>query len=71
MYWTSLSDFLAMGGHAGFIWPSFGLALAVLLGLGLQSRARMKAAERDHAEARRDARGAGAASKEVSGEAQA
>ncbi|HLT78482.1 MAG TPA: heme exporter protein CcmD [Ferrovibrio sp.] len=59
MYWTSLSDFLAMGGHAGFVWPSFGLALAVLLGLGLQSRARMKAAERENAEARRDLRGEG------------
>lgn len=60
-----------MGGHASFIWPSFGLAVAVLVGLGLQSYARMKAAEHDHAEARRDLRGEGAADKEASGEAQA
>lgn len=55
MYWSSLGDFLAMGGHGGFVWPSFALALAVLLGLGWQSRASMKAAEREHAEARREA----------------
>jgi len=55
VYWASLSDFIAMGGHAGFVWPAFGLALAVLLGLGLHSRSRMRAAERDHAEARREA----------------
>lgn len=55
MYWTSLGDFLAMGGYAGFVWPSFAVSLLVLLGLGLQSRARLKMAERDHAEARREA----------------
>ncbi|WP_341703136.1 heme exporter protein CcmD [Ferrovibrio sp.] len=55
MYWTSLGDFLAMGGYAGFVWPSFAVSLLVLLGLGLQSRARLKTAERDHAEARREA----------------
>ncbi|WP_370155897.1 heme exporter protein CcmD [Ferrovibrio sp.] len=54
MYWTSLGDFLAMGGYAGFVWPSFAVSLLVLLGLGLQSRARLKTAERDHAEARRE-----------------
>lgn len=55
MYWASLGDFLAMGGHAAYIWPAFAIAAAVLLGLGLQSRLRMQAAERDHAEARREA----------------
>lgn len=55
MHWTSLTDFLAMGGHAGFVWPSFGVALVVLLGLALHSRAGMKAAEREHAEARQEA----------------
>lgn len=44
-----------MGGHAAFIWPSFALAAVILLVLGWQSHARMKAAERDHAEARREA----------------
>ena len=56
MYWASLSDFLAMGGHATFVWPAFGLALVVLLGLGLHSRLQMKVAEREHAEARAEAR---------------
>ena len=55
MYWASLGDFLAMGGHAAFIWPAFAVALALLLGLALYSRADMKTAERDHAEARQDA----------------
>ncbi len=55
MYWASLSDFVAMGGHAGFVWPAFGLAVVVLVGLGLHSHIQMRAAERDHAEARREA----------------
>ena len=55
MQWSSLGNFLAMGGYAGFVWPAFAVALAILLGLGLQSRVRMKTAERDHAEARREA----------------
>jgi heme exporter protein D len=55
VYWASLGDFLAMGGHAGFIWPAFALALVVLLALGLQSRIKLKVAERQHAEARQDA----------------
>lgn len=55
MYWASLGDFLAMGGHAAFIWPAFAVAAALLLGLALHSRAAMKSAERDHAEARQEA----------------
>ncbi|MFC3676280.1 heme exporter protein CcmD [Ferrovibrio xuzhouensis] len=55
MYWSSLGNFLTMGGYAGFVWPAFAVTLVILLGLGLQSRARMKTAERDHAEARREA----------------
>ena len=30
---SSLSTFLAMGGYARFVWPAYGLAAAVLLGL--------------------------------------
>ena len=52
MYWASLSDFLAMGGHGGFVWPAFGAALLILLALGLHSRLQMKMAEREHAQAR-------------------
>lgn len=55
MYWTSLGDFLAMGGHAGFIWSAFAVSLLVLLALGLQSRIALKSAERQHAAARQDA----------------
>ncbi len=29
--------FLAMGGYAGFVWPAYGVALAVLGGLALFS----------------------------------
>ena len=28
-----ISAFLAMGGYAGFVWPAYGVALAVLGGL--------------------------------------
>ncbi|AWK87778.1 heme exporter protein CcmD [Azospirillum thermophilum] len=28
-----MSDFLAMGGYAAYIWPAYGLTAAVLLGL--------------------------------------
>lgn len=55
MYWASLGDFLAMGGHAAFIWPAFAIALIALLGLALLSRWGLTAAEREHALARRDA----------------
>lgn len=55
MYWASLGDFLAMGGHAAFIWPAFAIALAALSGLALLSRMSLTAAETDHAQARREA----------------
>lgn len=55
MYWASLGDFLAMGGHAAFIWPAFAIALIALLGLALLSRLGLSAAEREHAQARREA----------------
>jgi heme exporter protein CcmD len=55
VYWASLGDFLAMGGHAAFIWPAFVIALILLFGLALLSRLGLTAAERDHAQARREA----------------
>jgi heme exporter protein CcmD len=55
VYWASLGDFLAMGGHAAFIWPAFAIALITLFGLALLSRWGLTVAERDHARARRDA----------------
>ena len=29
----SVADFLAMGGYAGFVWPAYGIAALVLVGL--------------------------------------
>jgi heme exporter protein D len=33
----ALSDFFAMGGYGAYVWPAFGFAALVLLGLLLQS----------------------------------
>ena len=33
----ALGAFLAMGGYAGFVWPAYGIAFAVLAGLALFS----------------------------------
>ncbi len=33
----SLSDFLAMGGHAAYVWPAFAIAFAILIGMALQA----------------------------------
>jgi heme exporter protein D len=33
----AIGAFLAMGGYAGFVWPAYGVALAVLGGLALVS----------------------------------
>jgi heme exporter protein D len=33
----NVGAFLAMGGYAGFVWPAYGVALAVLGGLALFS----------------------------------
>ncbi|MGE5493455.1 MAG: heme exporter protein CcmD [Actinomycetota bacterium] len=30
IYWTSLSDFLAMGGYAGYVWGSFGVTALIM-----------------------------------------
>jgi heme exporter protein D len=36
-----------MGGYAGFVWPAYGVALAVLGGMTLQSWRRYRASIRD------------------------
>jgi len=41
----SLAQFLEMGGYARFVWPSFGLTFAVLVGLLAVSRRALKGAE--------------------------
>ncbi len=33
----SVSDFLAMGGYAAYVWPAIGLTLAVLIGFAVTS----------------------------------
>lgn len=30
MNWTSVQDFLAMGGYAGYVWGSFGVVFATM-----------------------------------------
>lgn len=34
---TTIADWLQMGGYAVYVWPAYGVALAVLGGLSLQS----------------------------------
>ncbi|MCA3693129.1 heme exporter protein CcmD [Aquidulcibacter sp.] len=47
---ASLSDFMAMGGYAGFVWGAWGLSVAVITALilraivnGRQQKARLEA----------------------------
>lgn len=42
---ADISDFLAMGGHAGFIWPAWTVAVVVLTGLIVQSLRTLRARE--------------------------
>ena len=42
----NLSDYFAMGGYAAFIWPSYGVAVLLLVALFLHSARRLQAAER-------------------------
>lgn len=54
MYWTSLQDFLAMGGHAAFIWPAFAIGFVVLGGLAVMSARLARQAEAELMAARRE-----------------
>jgi len=42
----AVATFLAMGGYAGFVWPSFALTFAVVIGLAVASRRSLRKAER-------------------------
>lgn len=42
----AVSQFLDMGGYAGFVWPAYGIAAIVLVGLLVISRRELKAAEK-------------------------
>ena len=35
---NGIDAFLEMGGYAGFVWPAYGVAAAVLIGLVVQAR---------------------------------
>jgi heme exporter protein D len=39
----ALATYVSMGGYAGFVWPAYGIAAAVLGGLALQSWRRYRA----------------------------
>jgi heme exporter protein D len=42
-----MSDFLAMGGYAAFVWPAYGIALLALGGLLVQSLRQYRARQRE------------------------
>ena len=54
-----MNDFLSMGGYAGYVWPAFGLTVAVLL-LNIWTARRTLALARRDARRRLAARGGGA-----------
>ncbi len=39
----SISEFLSMGGYAAFVWPAFGVAVVVLVGLLITSLRTLRA----------------------------
>ena len=42
-----LTDYLAMGGYARFVWPAYGLTTIVMVGLFVQTWRRYRRAQRD------------------------
>ena len=55
----SLSSFLDMGGYAGFVWPSFGITVLVLVVLLVTSVRSLRAREATLAQLQGGAAGAG------------
>jgi heme exporter protein D len=49
-----LSDFLAMGGYAAFVWPAYGVTVIVMAGLVIQSLRRYRRGQRALEAAQRD-----------------
>ena len=47
---SGLAGFFAMGGYGAFIWPSFGVTLAVLVLVWIESNRQLKRNERALAE---------------------
>ena len=54
-----MSEYLAMGGYAAYVWPAYAIAAAVLIGLWIASVRSLRAreAEVEAAEAARPRRG--------------
>lgn len=44
---ADLSAFFAMGGHGGYVWPAYGLAILVLVALLVASIRTLRKQERD------------------------
>lgn len=42
---TAVSEFLAMGGYARFVWPAFAVAAVIMVGLLVLSRRGLRANE--------------------------
>ena len=42
----ALTNYLAMGGYAAFVWPAYALAIAVMVGLFLQGLRRYRRSQR-------------------------
>ena len=42
-----MSEFFAMGGYAAYIWPAYGVAAVILIGLWLVSVKELRARETD------------------------
>ena len=39
----TISQFMAMGGYAGFVWPAYGIGAAVMIGLLVQTLKNLRA----------------------------
>ena len=44
---SGLQHWAEMGGYAGFVWPAYAVALAVLGGIAVQSWRRYRASQRE------------------------
>ncbi|UJF24740.1 heme exporter protein CcmD [Suttonella sp. R2A3] len=46
MFFDSVSDFLAMGGHAPFVWSAYAITLFAIIGFHIHSRLRHRHLQR-------------------------
>jgi heme exporter protein D len=56
---TGVADALALGGYGAYVWPAYGFAAAVLIGLFVAARRRLERAECDAERMRATLRGPG------------